>query len=491
MDSEETIFCNQLILGSGPGGSVVFERLADAGLFPTIVDEGMAVDDNSFRESPAVSTFKNYRHGGISPILSSPIFAHGEAKVLGGGSTINGGLMWRTPENIKKEWREPLRNNGINDQEVYKYFDKIDHYMRIENQEHLHDLDLDSGKLMSACRELKWYFAPARRAVQLCKRSNQCGAGCPTGAKRTMVKSCLKRGIVNGGKIKTQLRVDKLIVRNNRVVEVRCVDLSKTRYRSVSIIPKDVFLSFGALETPKLLLRSKILASKSLRLGLHLNLRFLAKFRDQINAEQGTMFTYQVQEFLDRGVIIMASNLRKMYLSPLLSKLNTEKSLELLNDFKFLGLYTTTIRPASYGGFLKLPFLNAFPYFFTDQKDLSQLKFSSLMTCKLLFSAEAEYVVLPFSKPKFVYSFKEAEYSIENASKKDFEFLSVHAMSSLPITDKNLISKAGNLHNVENLYISDSSILPSTIGESPQETIMAFSHYVVQNWLDRQKLELN
>ena len=82
MDSEETIFCNQLILGSGPGGSVVFERLADAGLFPTIVDEGMAVDDNSFRESPAVSTFKNYRHGGISPILSSPIFAHGEAKVL-------------------------------------------------------------------------------------------------------------------------------------------------------------------------------------------------------------------------------------------------------------------------------------------------------------------------------------------------------------------------------------------------------------------------
>ena len=96
MANKETIFCDQLILGSGPGGSVVFEQLSKAGFSPLILEEGRTVDDASFQESPAASTFKNYRHGGISPILSSSIFVHGEGKVLGGGSTINGGLMWHT-----------------------------------------------------------------------------------------------------------------------------------------------------------------------------------------------------------------------------------------------------------------------------------------------------------------------------------------------------------------------------------------------------------
>ena len=199
------------------------------------------------------------------------------------------------------------------------------------------------------------------------------------------------------------------------------------------------------------------------------------------------MFTHQVQEFLDKGVIIMASNLRKMYLSPILSKLGTKDSKEILNNFKFLGLYTTTLRPSSYGGFLKFPFINAFPFYFTSTEDLSKLKFSAQMTCKRLFSSGAEYILRPFSKPKFVYSLEEATSCIKNSSKRDFEFLSVHAMSSIPITHENLVSKEAKVNGIENLYISDASILPSTIGESPQQTIMAFSHYVVGKWLAKQQ----
>ena len=60
-------------------------------------------------------------------------------------------------------------------------------------------------------------------------------------------------------------------------------------------------------------------------------------------------------------------------------------------------------------------------------------------------------------------------------------------MSSIPITHKNLITEEGKINGIENLYISDGSILPSTIGESPQQTIMAFSHYIVQKWIARRK----
>ncbi len=490
MGDKKKLICDQLILGSGPGGSVVFDQLSAAGFSPLIIEEGIAVNDKSFAENPSKSTFKHYRGGGVSPILGSPIFPHGEARVLGGGSTINGGLMWRTPKNIQDEWQKPLQEIGINDHEIYKFFDDIDDYMAIETQKVLKNFDLDSDKLLLASKKLNWNVVPARRAVQSCMRRNQCGAGCPSGAKRSMVKSCLKKGENNGGVIRTEVRIEKLIIRNSRVAEVRCTDLSGPRPKSITIIPSDVFLCAGTLETPKLLLRSKIFNSKSLRLGLHLNLRFLAKFPDEINAEKGTMFTYQVQEFLDKGIIIMASNLRKMYLATILSKLGRKKNLEILDNYKNLGLYTTTLRPSSYGGFLKLPFINAFPYFFTNQKDLAKLIFASLKTCKLLFSAGADFVVLPFAKPKFVYSYDEASSILNNASKNDFDFLSVHAMSSIPITNKNLITKDGQIRGVNNLYISDGSILPSTIGESPQQTIMAFSHYIAQKWIDRRKKKI-
>jgi hypothetical protein len=485
MSSKNQIFCDQLIIGSGPGGSVVFDQLTSAGFAPMIIEEGKAADDKSFQDNPAKLTFQYYRNGGVSPILGSPIFPHGEARVLGGGSTINGGLMWRTPENIKNEWRRPLQEIGINDNEIYKFFDDIDNYMDIKNQEVLNNFDLDSNKLLSGANKLNWNVVPARRAVQSCQRRNQCGAGCPSGAKRSMIKSCLSSGLKNGGIIKTQLRVEKIIVNNSKVTEVLCTDLSKSPYEKISIIPSDIFLCAGTLETPKLLLRSKILKAKSLRLGLHLNLRFLAKFSDKINSDQGTMFTYQVQQFLDQGIIIMASNLRKMYLSTILSKLDTPLNQKILNNYPYLGLYTTTLRPSSYGGFLKLPFLNAFPYFSPKKEDLSNLKLASIQSCRLLFAAGAEYILLPFSKPQLVTSFSEASNYINNADKNDFDFLSVHAMSSLPITNKKLMTNDGRLKGISNLYISDGSLLPSTIGESPQQTIMAFSHYISERWINR------
>jgi choline dehydrogenase-like flavoprotein len=64
-------------------------------------------------------------------------------------------------------------------------------------------------------------------------------------------------------------------------------------------------------------------------------------------------------------------------------------------------------------------------------------------------------------------------------SKKHLKFSisSVHAMSSLPMgtSNKNLVNTSGQLGNFKNLYVADASILPTTIGESPQGTIMAIA----------------
>jgi choline dehydrogenase-like flavoprotein len=62
-------------------------------------------------------------------------------------------------------------------------------------------------------------------------------------------------------------------------------------------------------------------------------------------------------------------------------------------------------------------------------------------------------------------------------------------MSSCPMgTNKeSVVDLSGNLRNSKNIFITDASILPTNIGESPQGSIMGFSHKIVDMHLNNSK----
>lgn len=67
----------------------------------------------------------------------------------------------------------------------------------------------------------------------------------------------------------------------------------------------------------------------------------------------------------------------------------------------------------------------------------------------------------------------------------DLQMVSVHGMSSCQISkDKSsFFNNNGQSNIIKNLYCVDASVLPSNIGESPQGTIMAFSHEIISRLL--------
>ena len=52
-----------------------------------------------------------WRNAGITPILSKSSYGFGEGKCLGGGTYINGGLIWRTPKIVLDNWNQKLKTN--------------------------------------------------------------------------------------------------------------------------------------------------------------------------------------------------------------------------------------------------------------------------------------------------------------------------------------------------------------------------------------------
>ena len=98
-----------------------------------------------------------------------------------------------------------------------------------------------------------------------------------------------------------------------------------------------------------------------------------------------------------------------------------------------------------------------------------------------IFLSGAKRVLLPFGT-QFIESLEQAKLAITSSSLQEWQLSSVHAMSTLPMrvgkSDKN-VSEDGSISSFRNLWICDASIIPTTIGESPQETIMA----LVRNFL--------
>ena len=63
-----------------------------------LIEEGDYYEVNELKGSISRSFLHTWRNSGFSPVLSNSNFGFGEGRCLGGGTYINGGLVWRTPE---------------------------------------------------------------------------------------------------------------------------------------------------------------------------------------------------------------------------------------------------------------------------------------------------------------------------------------------------------------------------------------------------------
>ena len=67
-------------------------------------------------------------------MLSKSNYGFGEGKCLGGGTYINGGLIWRTPEIVLQKWNKIYQTNIFEDSNLKKYFDEIEKILSIKKQ---------------------------------------------------------------------------------------------------------------------------------------------------------------------------------------------------------------------------------------------------------------------------------------------------------------------------------------------------------------------
>lgn len=478
--NSNTYACEDLVIGTGAGGSVAGALLSEAGRNVIMLEEGGYFPTESFNPNVGDMTAKLYRNRGIFPILGSPVIALGEGSCVGGGTVINGAGIFRTPKWFVDEWQNKLGLKG------YAYNDLIPHFETIEKDLHIvqekiaDDTNLDSVKLIEAAQKVGWRTEAVPRAAKNCINENLCSTGCMAGAKQSTLVTYIPRALNQQARLFTQLRAIKILHQNQHAHKIMAQTSSG---KKIHIQFKRLFLAGGTIQTPHLLRRSGMstLAGKNFR--FHINVKVIARLKDKVYPEISSMFPVQIHEFDQENMYINTSMVKRQYLAMSLAQHGQAAVNRAIENYENMLILNTTIAAESIAhiqsGWGKDPIVT---YNF-DNHDLERIKLSLYRMSQLLFKMDVHEVFLPIKNAASLTSEESCKNIITKCQKEALDLVTVHIMASCPMgTDpkSSVIDTNGQPWGFRNVWITDASVLPSNIGQSPQGTVMAFAHEIMR-----------
>lgn len=469
--------CEYLVIGTGAGGSVAGALLAEAGRDVLFIEEG---DDSRTHTSANVSEWMRhtYRNGGVFPFLGSPIIPFAEACTVGGGTVINGALIWRTPPWILEEWREQYGLEGYDEAHLKPHFETVERDLHVVEHRLDEQGNRDSLALYQGAQKLGWRTAMAPRAIKLDAQGEH---------KQSTLENYIPRALTRGARMVTNCRAVKVVHENGRARRIIARSASHPHPSSITVDFDQLVLATGAVQTPHLLQRSGITHKNGYEVQFHMNLKIVALYPDQLNAHQGTIFTVQVQEFMQEGILMMATYLTPHFLALTLARHGNDAVNYGLNQYFHTAVFTAMVRAKSRARILSRLGGGPLVWYRLDPEDISKIKLAIRRMAEVLFQSGAVTLYLPIKESEPVKSLQEVDQYLEKVQPKLFDIAIMHVMASCPMgpsAESSVVRPDGRLWNSKNIIMADASILPSNIGESPQGTIMAFVHEIMGRHLN-------
>jgi len=248
------------VVGTGAGGAVTAAVLAEAGLDVLMLEEGgyYTSDDFTMREKDSLPHL--YQEGGARATKDLAISIL-QGRAVGGTTVVNWTTCFRTPEDVVAHWRD------AHDVKGFAYADLVPHWEAIEKRLAIAQVDestlnANNRKLFDGCKKLGWSVETLRRNVHACMQTGYCGLGCPVNAKRSMLVTMVPDAIDAGARLVFRARADRLERRGNAITKLEATLLDSAGIaptgKKLTVTAKRFVMSGGAINSPALLLRSGI-----------------------------------------------------------------------------------------------------------------------------------------------------------------------------------------------------------------------------------------
>ena len=476
-----------VIVGSGAAGAVLAHRLAREKRRVLVLERGRHVDPSEFGEDERKQFASLYADGGMQMSTDSR-FQVLQGMCVGGTTVVNNAVCFTIPAEVLERWNEPQGlDAGLDEGELASSFDEVKRWLKVVPQDDARP-GPGSLKFEQGVKELGLAgdFGVVSANIEDCLGSGYCNIGCAFGRKLSALDKILpeaQREAEPPGEVRifSECRAERVVRENGRAAGVECT-LSDGRRLRVSA--DTTVISAGAIASSLLLQRSEVgMGNGRVGQGLSFNLGapMTARFKEKIDAYDGLQISHYLRpRALDSLILETWFNpvgSQSLFMPGWFS--DHYRNMQAYDRMATAGSVvgtraTASVRPGRFGRGMRLDYT-------PEPEDLKLLVEGLKLIGRIFLAAKAEEV-MP-STFRYLPSSSESQLERLDAAVRDNTDISLH--SSHP-QGGNAISKDASkgvvdpdfkVHGVEDLFVCDASVFPSSITVNPQLTIFALADY--------------
>lgn len=491
-DDKVKLTADVVIVGSGAGGAVAAYELAKTGKKVIVLEAGPYVPSEQFSEMLAVGMGQLYQDQGGQSNLNKD-FTYLQGACVGGSTVVNATVCFRTPDYYLKLWAKEYGTENLTTDSLTPYFERVEKHLSIRRAVR-EEMSADAHKLIEGCEKAGIPWKASRRNVRFCALSGACLSGCVTDRKQSMLVTYLPWAAAHGAKIYSDTFVTRVKEKDGKVTGVVAEikdQKSGQKIANMEIDAAKVILAAGAVQTPLILLKSKI-ANSSGQVGknyaCHPSLSVTGYIPGLNQDFYGAWHSMYVDEYTlpEKGGYILLSGIQ----DPVEAVLNAEPGtgkpfVEHMQDCKNLIRFITLIHDRNHGEVLWEDGVKKIKYEMHD-KDFPYMVAAMKKSIEVLFAAGASKIYLPTSNKIEINDPSEVDQVLDSLKNEParYRYVSYHPQGTCRMGSdpkQSVVNPYGESHDVKGLFVADASLLPTSIGYNPQQTVYTLASYIADH----------
>jgi choline dehydrogenase-like flavoprotein len=466
-----------VIVGSGAAGAILAHDLAKMGKQVLVLERGKHVDRDEFEENELSMLSELYSDGALQ--MSRDLrFAVLQGMCVGGSTVVNNAVCIEAPDEVRQRWNGPDLKAGLDLPALQQSFDHIRSFLNIAPQ--VGNFSNGALKFVQAAQGFGLQANVVDANIEDCIGCGQCNVGCRFGSKLSMLDFVLPLAQQQfGGRVRiiAQCTAKRIEMDGTRAEAVRC-ELDDGRTIRV-VAEESIVVSAGAIASSRLLQRSGV--GRELPVGRNLSFNMAtpvtAHFNEKLRSTEGLQISHYA---LPPNVPECA--LETWFNPPAMQSLfmpgwfgDHYRNMEHYDEMACGGVVVGTHSDGNARWGLASDFS-----FEPREEDMVRLIDGAKLMGEMFLSVGATRVMtstLQYEELKTQadlnrldrYKTNRAGLSLNSAHPQGGNAISEYA-------DRGVVDSSFRVHGLQNLYVCDASVFPSSITVNPQFTVMALAH---------------
>lgn len=493
----DSITADVVIVGSGPGASILAKGLIEQGRTVLMIERGDYTDPSQFSEDEIDMVSKLYADGALQ-LASDFRFQVIQGSCVGGSSVVNNAVCFDTPDHVLDRWNDVKGLNAAIDIDRYKKSnEKINRQIGVRKMNN-DFLNPGGNKFLEGCEKMGLVQSPnvaAAVAANIagstvsggtdgCLGCGYCNIGCAFGKKLSMLDTVLPE-------IQEKYGTDALkIIAGCEVLHlksggsnIRSLTAKFTSGRKIEVKANTFVVSAGAVSSSILLLNSGIAVGKA---GKHLSFNIgspmNAVFPQQINAYDGLQISHYLQMIPDRGYIFETWFNPPMFQSTVMPGWWDDhfKNMHRYNRMACTGVLVGSESNAE----VRVAGLTKREVRYTPtKKDFDTLLDGIILAGEIYLEAGAD-LVMPNTFSYYEFNNKTELKRLKDLvqDNSDITLGTGHPQGGNIMSatkSQGVVDPQFKVYGYNNLFVCDASVFPSSLGVNPQVSVMTMADYAV------------